>query len=212
MGGLFNWNSPVIQFFNKLVDIIFLNILALICSIPIFTIGAAQAALYDVTGRMLRDEGPVWPCFWKAFRSNFKQASKIWLVLAPIGAIVVYSLLFLLLSLESANTLSLVCACIVLLLWSGTLVWVFPLQARFVNRVTYTLRNAFYCAISYLPRTIIMVLFNAFPWILFLLSPRYFLGLMPLWCLIWFSLVAFIDLKLLRKPLAKLEEMAASLR
>lgn len=210
MAGLFNWNSPVIQFFNKIVDMIFLNVLTLICSIPLFTIGAAQTALYDVTGRIMRDEGTVWSCFWKAFRSNFKQATGIWLVLAPIGAITVYILLFLLLSQEAANMLALVCACIMLLLWSGTLVWAFPLQARFINCVKSTLHNAFYCAVSHLPKTIVMVLFNAFPWLLFLLSPRYFLGLMPLWCLIWFSLVAFFDLKLLKKPLSKLKEMASA--
>lgn len=210
MSGLFNWNSPVIQFFNKIVDMIFLNILTLVFSIPIFTIGAAQAALYDVTGRMMRDEGTVWACFWKAFRSNFRQATGIWLVLAAVGAVVIYTFLVLILAQEITGTLAVLCVCIALLLWSATLVWSFPLQARFVNPVSATLRSALCCGLLHLPRTLVMVLANAIPWLLFLLSPTYFLGLTPLWALIWFSLVARFDMMLLKKPLSKLEEMATA--
>lgn len=210
MAGLFNWNSPVIQFFNKIVDMIFLNLLTLLCSIPLFTIGASQAALYDVTGCIMRDEGTVWASFWKAFHSNFKQATGIWLVLSLIGAVVIYTLLFLVLSHEVVSTLAFVCVYIMLFLWSSILVWVFPLQSKFVNSVYFTLRNAFYCTILHLPRTILMVLVNVFPWVLFLLSPIYFLGLTPLWCLIWFSLVARLDMTLLKKPFSKLEEMAST--
>ena len=41
--GLFNYDNPVWRFIGKLGDLIVLNILWTICSIPIFTIGG----LYD---------------------------------------------------------------------------------------------------------------------------------------------------------------------
>ena len=41
----FNLDSPVMRFLTKVADLIILNILFLICCIPIVTIGAASTAL-----------------------------------------------------------------------------------------------------------------------------------------------------------------------
>ena len=52
-----------------------------ISCIPVFTIGAASTALYDTSRRVIhRDEGYVWRGYWHAFKVNFKQATKAWLV------------------------------------------------------------------------------------------------------------------------------------
>lgn len=37
--GLFNYDNPVWRFIGKLGDLIILNVLWIVCSIPIFTIG-----------------------------------------------------------------------------------------------------------------------------------------------------------------------------
>ena len=44
--GLFNYDNPVWRFIGKLGDLIILNVLWLITSIPIVTIGASTTALY----------------------------------------------------------------------------------------------------------------------------------------------------------------------
>ena len=54
--GLFNYDNPVWRFIGKLGDLIVLNILWTICSIPIFTIGASTTAVYYVTLKLVRDE------------------------------------------------------------------------------------------------------------------------------------------------------------
>ena len=54
--GLFNYDNPVWRFIGKLGDLILLNLLWLICCIPVFTAGAATTAVYYVTLKLVRDE------------------------------------------------------------------------------------------------------------------------------------------------------------
>ena len=208
MGKLFDWDSPLIQALNKISDLIILNFLVLLSSIPLITIGAAQAALYDVTGRMLRQEEQIWKNYWQAFRNNFKQATIMWLGLLAVGVPGVFTLLFYFSADTSSGAAAMAIMCMVLFLWAGILTWVFPLQSRFENPVQYTLRNALYCAVMYLPRTLIMVVLNMIPWALLFCAFHWFMWLGMLWVFIWFSLAARWNMHLLKKPFAMLEEMS----
>ena len=49
MSSFFNMDSPVMRFLSRLCDLMILNILCLICCIPIVTIGASITSLYPVT-------------------------------------------------------------------------------------------------------------------------------------------------------------------
>ena len=44
--GIFNYDNPVWRFIGKLGDLIILNILWIVCSIPVFTAGASATAVY----------------------------------------------------------------------------------------------------------------------------------------------------------------------
>lgn len=54
--GIFNYDNPVWRFIGKLGDLIILNILWIVCSIPVFTAGASATAVYYVTLKLVRDE------------------------------------------------------------------------------------------------------------------------------------------------------------
>ena len=56
MGGLFNYDGPLVSFLNRLADLVILNIVFLICCIPVFTIGASLTALSSMTMKMARKE------------------------------------------------------------------------------------------------------------------------------------------------------------
>ena len=91
MGGLFNYDGFVVQTMNKIMDCISLSFLWLITSLPVITIGASTAALYYSMNKCIRwGEGSVWKTYWHGFRSNFKQATLLWL---PLG--ILYILLIL---------------------------------------------------------------------------------------------------------------------
>lgn len=80
------WDKPWFSVLTKLTYSAYLNILWLISSLPIFTIGASTTALFYCTLKMAedRDEG-LTRMFFRAFRSNFKPATKLWLILLALG-------------------------------------------------------------------------------------------------------------------------------
>ncbi len=60
-------------------------------SLPVITIGAAWTGLYHVMLKMLRGDGRINPFkqFWQGFRSNFRQATIVW-VSALMAAVCFY--------------------------------------------------------------------------------------------------------------------------
>ena len=72
----FSLDSKFMQALSRIADLILLNLVFLVTCIPIFTIGAASAALYSVAFRLgtEREEG-VFRCYFRAFRNNFKQGT-----------------------------------------------------------------------------------------------------------------------------------------
>ena len=84
--GIFNYDNPVWRFIGKLGDLMILNILWVICSIPIFTMGASTTAVYYVTMKLVRgDDGYTLRNYFKSFKENFKQATVIWLLMLYPG-------------------------------------------------------------------------------------------------------------------------------
>ena len=79
MRDLCNTDKPLFAVLTKLTYSAYLNILWLVCSLPIVTIGASTTALFYVTLKMAedRDDG-LTRMFFKAFRENFKPATKLW--------------------------------------------------------------------------------------------------------------------------------------
>ena len=88
MSNLFNLDGPVLQFINKIVYSVYLNILWFICCIPVVTIGASTTALFYVTLKMSKnEEGNLTKAFFHSFRENLKQATIIWLILLFLGIV-----------------------------------------------------------------------------------------------------------------------------
>ena len=66
----------------------YLNLLWLVCSLPIVTIGAATTALYYVTLKIAEnEEGDITQQFFRSFKANFKQATVLWLILLAVGIV-----------------------------------------------------------------------------------------------------------------------------
>ena len=158
MGKIFDMDNPVFRTISKLVDLIWLNIIFIIFSLPVVTIGASVTALMSVTMKMARDrEGYMWAGFWKSFKENFKQSTIIWIIMILVATVLGTDIYFF-----YSNTagyakfllafmlgISLVCLCIA--------TYIFPLQAQFENTIKQTLKNALLMAIRHLPWTILIV-------------------------------------------------------
>ena len=63
---------------EKVGDLLLVNLLFVVCSLPVVTIGASATAMYYVLGRIRRQEGTVTKDFFRSFRENFRQATLYW--------------------------------------------------------------------------------------------------------------------------------------
>lgn len=81
-------DNVIIRALTKICDMVCLNVLWLICCIPIITIGASTTALYTIMLKMVKnEEGYIFRSFFKAFKENFKQSTIIWIILLALGII-----------------------------------------------------------------------------------------------------------------------------
>lgn len=189
MNSLFNMDGPVMSFLNRVADLIWLNILALICCLPIVTAGASLTALHYMTIKMVRkEEGYIARGFFKSFRQNFKQATIIWMIVLLVGA-VIWGDLFILNRMLTGmpKALSIIIAAVgVIFLF--TFIYVFPVLARFDNTIKNTIKNAFLMSILNFPKTILMVIVYAIPVVVMFLVPAVF----PVVFMLGMSLPAYV--------------------
>lgn len=203
MSKLFRMDSPLMRFLTKIADLMVLNILFCVTSIPLITIGASWTALYSVTLKMVRDEeGSVSRSYFRSFRQNFKQATLLWL-----GVLVVLALLVLDIRVlngmagGTAPGLLRVGVEILALLGIMVLQYLFPSLARFEASLADTLKNACMMALAHLPKTALMTAaVVGAVWITLINNTTIAIGLM-VWPLIGFSLMAFGNSGILRKIL-----------
>ena len=73
MGRFFNMDNKFFTFMGRIADLCILNIICLVCCIPIVTAGASITAMYYVTLKMVRnEEAYIVRSFFKSFKDNFK--------------------------------------------------------------------------------------------------------------------------------------------
>lgn len=202
MGRLFDLDSPLFSFLNKLADLIYLNILTILCCIPVFTVGASMTALNYVVLKMVRnEEGYVTKAFFKSFKQNFKQATIIWLILLLAAGILIGDGLIMRYSgLEFPSWFRMILSVLAFTVVFATM-HVFPVLSRFENSIKQTFRNSFLMGILSLPRTILMMVC----WIVPIVAVAFFVRMLPLVFILGISGPAFLNALLYHKTFKRFE-------
>ncbi len=203
MGKLFDLDSPFMQVLNKLADLMWLNVITLVCCIPIFTIGASLTSAHYVALKICRnEEGYISKDFFKSFRENFKQSTLMWLLAMLLIAIVAGDLWIMKNSAEfEVNTIIRSIIMAVGILLTFTLMWLFALQAKFLNKMTVTIKNAFAISILQFPKTLLMIVMYLIPVVLYAISLQTF----PIVLLFGISVPVYVSALLYNKTFKKLE-------
>jgi len=186
--------SPVLRFFAEVADLMVLNVLTILCSLPIFTIGAATSALHTILIRKVRKEDPtIFKPYFRAFRNNFKQATLLWLPMLFVLAAITLDYIFLKDLGGIAGALITTLLAIAAVLWQAMFIYVFSLQARFENTNRQIFKNARLMAIGAFPRTVAMVAISLIP-----LAILYFIGdsFLPFLLMLGVSVPAFLCAKI----------------
>jgi len=187
MGGIFNIDGKFFSVMTKIADLIILNILWIICCIPIVTIGAATTALNYVTLKMTKDEEAyIVKSFFHSFKQNFRQSTVIWLFLLAGYIIAVVDLIILRdWAFQFSDIIRYVVLALMLILTFIT-IYIFPIQAKFFNSIKNTFKNSFFISIRHLPSTIVMVLILIGPFI-----AAYFINLLSQYIILIYLLIGF---------------------
>ena len=92
---LFNPDSRIMIFLSRVADLVILNILWLVCCIPVVTIGASTTAMYHVIRHWQKDSvSSIMRDFFQSFKEDFKQATPVYLILLiPTVAVVMNAML-----------------------------------------------------------------------------------------------------------------------
>ena len=166
MGKFFDLDSPIMRTLNRLADLMWLNILTLLCCLPIITAGASLTAMHYVLLKMVRnEESYISRAFFKSFKENFKQATLLWLIMLVVIAIMGADYWILRTATDFPRVLVIVIGAVGVFLYMFSQ-YIFPLQSKFSNTIRGTIKNAALMSILGFPRTIGMTAASFVPLLL----------------------------------------------
>lgn len=202
MGRIFSLDSPLFSFLSKVADLILLNILTLICCLPIVTVGASMTALHYVVLKMVRDEESyIVRSYFKSFKQNFKQATIIWLILLLVGAVLIGDIFILSFStIRFSNWIRIALFTVIIIVLLATM-HLFPVLSRFDNTIKNTFKNSFFMGILTLPKTILMLLC----WVAPLVIAAFIVQATPIVFMLGISAPAYLCAKLYNKTFKRFE-------
>lgn len=217
MDRIFNMDNKFFVFMGKVADLIILNLLCIVCCIPIITAGASITAMFYVTLKMVRnEESYIVRGFFKSFKENFKQATIIHLIML-ITAILLFLDLRIVNQMEgSFYRVLFVIFLAFSILYLMIFIYIYPILAKFYNTIKATFTNSFLMAIRHLPYTILMIIISAIPIALFFIPDAKVMSTVMMICmLLGFSTVAYCNsfffVKIFDHYIPKEEEPADSL-
>lgn len=202
MRRFFDVDSPFMSGLNKMADMMILNLVTLVCCLPVITAGAALTALHYVSLKLVRNEETyILKQFFKSFTQNFKQATVIWLIKLLIAFLFVIDYKI---AVDSQVSLPF---WVVIGLFAVTIIvfalglHAFPLLAKFDNTVLATIKNSVLVGMLIFPKTIVMVICWAVPVIIVAGFPEVW----PIVILFGFSAPALVMALLYNKTFKKFE-------
>ena len=196
MQKLFDPDGGFSHFTARLSQLVWLNILSLVCSLPVVTFGASSAALYTVLLHLLQGEdGHLTRRFFAAWRDNWKRASGCWLLLLIVIAVCGADLW---LAQTGNRFIWKVLAVFALQLVGMVMTFLFPLLARY--------ENALMLGVGNLPKLLLMWLYWGAAFVLTALTPTTLYMFLPVWLLVGYAALSYANLKLIWPIFNRIEE------
>ena len=196
-------DSPFMQVMGKVADLMILNLLTIVCSIPLFTAGAALTAMhYQVLKIVRNEECYVVKGYFKSFRENFVQSTVIWLIMLLIALVLGGDFYIMYRSGKEFHVIFKAIMGAVAIFAVFTLLYVFPVQAKFANTIFRTIKNALAMSILLAPKSVLMLILYLIP----IALAGFFPSIFPLVVLFGMTAPAFLSAKLYNKFFLNLED------
>ncbi len=199
-------DSPVMRFLGRIGDIIILNLIFVVTSLPVITIGTALSALYTVAMKLARGEEPsILKEYMKAFRRNMKPATISWLFMAAAGVFIFVDFRLVGVFSGTAYTVMRLLLAMIFGVWVLTFLYLFPYIARFENTVFHSIKNALFLSAAHVPSTVMMLVISVGLIVATLFTSRTFVIGTIAWFFAGFAVVAYTQAFLFVRIFAKYE-------
>lgn len=198
----FSPDSKFMIFCTRLVELTRINLLWLVCCLPVFTAGAATTAMLTALYAFRAEE----PCgskvFFAAFRKSFRKATILWLIIlfsAVMLGLDYYIIAYLSFPGRMAVIALLFFLAFALILFTGM---IFPLLSQFPAGIKEMSVNAILLCLAHLPKMLLVTAMNLLPLLLLLVLPQLLVLLGFVWLICGFALMGLYDILVIEKIFA----------
>ena len=207
MRSVFDYDNKFMQTLSALGDLVILNVLFILCCIPVFTIGAAQAALCTGLRQLTNkeDDSSCIAAFFRGFTSGFGTITGAYCVMLVSLVISGYSAASVLFY-ESAGASGapVILSWIALFLCAVVQTFMSVFHSRFHCTFGQLFKNTWLMFIANFPRALLCGLLAWAPVILFLFNLKVFLQMTPVILIIGYSVLFLLINWLSKKPFERL--------
>ena len=204
MDSIFKLDSPVMRLFTQVTNLVCLNMLWLLCCLPVVTAGAATTAMYYVVFQYInkQDDAVIKP-FFTAFKDNFRQVTPIWILNFLIGAALAAEVFYLS---QGADAWLIAAFTILAFVYIGASSYLYPIMARYDAPTRNSVMNCFALSLRHPPSTLLVVCLNASPLVLYFLKTDVFWKTSILWLVGGVALIAYANGRILLSIFKKYED------
>lgn len=203
-----NIDNPFFEAMGRLGDIIIVNLLFILCALPVVTMEAAFAAMYRTFHEMEEGtEGSIGKTFFKYFGSGLRRCTPVWMFMLLSGGLLVFDVIFLgyagmagIWKVVGAGT-----GCLILL-WEMVSAWLPVVLSEGEKSGFDSLKAAALRAVLHLPATLMMAALNNILLICLILDVYYVMAAAPLYAIFGFGLTAFLNTKIVRSRTGSVTE------
>ena len=194
-------DTPAAVFLRLMADLMIVNIIAVICSFGVITMGASLSAMYAVLFQRERDDGTVAviSTFFKAFVKNFPMATLLELIVVLVVGVAAGDFWFAMNAEQPIRTLYVAVGTIIALLALILFIMAFPQQSIYRNTLFNYLKNSLVLAMCAPGQTLLALAAWVVPWY-FAITVQEVLTSFGVIYMVWgLALPAWCTVKLLKK-------------
>ncbi|MDY4221210.1 MAG: DUF624 domain-containing protein [Candidatus Faecousia sp.] len=194
-------DTPAATMLRLMADLMIVNIIAVICSFGVITMGASLSAMYAVLFQRERDDGTVAviSTFFKAFVKNFLKATALELIVVLVVGVAAGDFWFAMNAEQPIRTLYVAVGTIIALLALILFIMAFPQQSIYRNTLFNYLKNSLVLAMCAPGQTLLALAAWIVPWY-FAITVQEVLTSFGVIYMVWgLALPAWCTVKLLKK-------------
>ncbi|HFI0127586.1 TPA: DUF624 domain-containing protein [Streptococcus suis] len=163
MRKIFSIESRYFRIFSRISDIFILNLLFILTSLPLLTIGASMAALNGSWQRILRkEENEIIKSYFHYFKTNFRQSTIIWLGLLIISFLLLFEFIFFLNQDEPIRWIGLTVLIVISIMWFIILLVSLTYICLYEDGILRAIKNSFLLIVKKPFYSIFLIWLNIF--------------------------------------------------